>query len=58
MTKKQDVEPTNRTKKKKRYADMLRARGRFPKHGLRGGQEVPMDIDKINASFEATQKKE
>ena len=38
-------------KKKKRYADILRAR--FPKRGLRGGQDVPMDIDKINASLTA-----
>ena len=56
MIKKQEVVST--PKKKKKYAEMLRSRGRFPKHGLRGGQEVPMDIDKINASFEATQKKE
>lgn len=37
------------------YADILRKK---PKKKLRGGQEVPMDIDKINASFEATQKKD
>ena len=47
--------PTAKKKKKKvRYSQILRG---FPKKGLRGGQEVPMDIDKINASFEATQKK-
>ena len=45
---------TPKQKKKKRYADILRAR--FPKHRLRGAQTVPMDIDKINASFEMTQK--
>jgi len=32
-------------KKKRTYASMLK-----------GYQEVPMDLDKINASFEATQK--
>ena len=41
-------------KKKKRYSDILRAR--FPKRRLRGAQEVPMDINKINASLEMTQK--
>jgi len=45
---------TPKQKKKKRYADILRAR--FPKHRLRGAQTVPMGIDKINASFEMTQK--
>lgn len=43
---------TPKQKKKKRYADILRAR--FPKKGLRGGQTVPMDIAKINAAFDAT----
>jgi len=38
-------------KKKKRYADILRAK--FPKRGLRGGQAVPMDIEKINAAMTA-----
>lgn len=40
-------------KKKKRYADILRAKGKFPKRGLRGGQDVPMDIEKINAALTA-----
>lgn len=36
-------------KKKKKYVDILRAK---PKR-LRGGQTVPMDIDKINAAMTA-----
>ena len=36
-----------RRKKKRSYARVLR-----------GGQDVPMDIDKIQASFDATVKKE
>ena len=36
-------------KRKRKYIDILRAR--FPKKGLRGGQTVPMDIDKIQASL-------
>ena len=43
------MKPIPKKKKKKRYADILRAR--FPKRGLRGGQTVPMDIDKIQASL-------
>jgi len=55
MSTKPSIPP--RKKKKSKFIDVLRAT-RFPKHGLRGGQEVPMDIDKINASLDAANKKE
>ena len=46
--------------RKNKKAKFLRvsqaARARFPKHRLRGAQEVPMDLDKINASWSMTQK--
>jgi len=41
--------------KKKRYADILRLKKK--KKPPVGFQEVPMDIGKINASFEKTQGK-
>lgn len=46
---------TKRAKEKTQsYAEILKKKPK--KNKLRGGQDVPMDIDKINASLEATQK--
>jgi hypothetical protein len=39
------------------YVDILKKKKKKKKPEA-GFQEVPMDIDKINASFDATQKKE
>lgn len=40
------------------YADILKRKKKKKKKPEAKFQEVPMDIDKINASFEATTKKE
>jgi hypothetical protein len=39
-----------------KYADILRFKKKKKKKPPVGFQQVPMDIGKINASFEATQK--
>lgn len=50
-------DPKKRKKSKQTYSEILR-RGHpyLPKRKLYGGQDVPMDLDKINASFEQTRK--
>jgi hypothetical protein len=51
--------PRKKKKPSEKYSDILKKRyPHLPKDKLFGGQEVPMDIDKLRASFEQTLKKE
>lgn len=48
-----------RKKSKLKYSDILKKRyPHLPKDKLFGGQEVPMNIEGIDASFDLTLKKE